>query len=451
MSLQGLKVFCKLFLPLLFFVLGTSLTAYIERIFLAQYSEVALAGSLNGFALSRVFQLSSLAVAVGGQSFVGLFHGSNQPRLIGPCVWQLIWFSLASILIVTPAGFFLEHLLYHDTLLAQEEGMYFSLLCWFNFLFPLVGALSAFFIGRGKTLLVMFLTLGSCVLNIGLDYLFIFGNSYIEPMGSFGASLGKVLSIGFICLILGWSFLKSSNHEIFGTRNWSFQPLLFFQYIKPGLLRGLGIIFCFGDWVVVSRTVTLISEAHRMVYSIGVTIFFFFIFFADALLQAMLTLASTYIGQKQNDEVWKVVYYGLISMAVYSLILCIPFFIFPEILTFCFKATSFENEMLEVMHSILPSLWLALVSYGVIAIPLSLIVASRDTVYLFWVNAFIWVLSSLPIYLLMVVFGIGADKFWFLIFSINTIMAIIHFRRISKQRWLQEVWQLPLNNKLVIR
>lgn len=431
------------------FVLGTNLTAYIERIFLAQYSEVTLAGSLNGFALSRIFQLSSLAVVVGGQSFVGLFHGSNQPRLIGPCVWQLIWFSLASILIVTPAGFFLEHLFYHNTALAQVEGEYFSLLCWFNFLFPLVGAFSAFYIGRGKTLFVMFLTLGSCVLNIGLDYLFIFGNSYIEPMGAFGASLGKILSMGFICLILGWSFLKSSNHEVFGTRNWLFQPSLFLQYIKPGLLRGFAVVFCFGDWAFVSRTVTLLSEAHRLVYSIGVTIFFFFIFFADALLQSMLTLASTYIGQKQNQEVWKVVYYGLIVLAVYSLILCIPFFIFPETLTFCFKATSFENEMLEVMHSIIPSLWLALLSYGIIAIPLALIVASRDTGYLFWVNAFIWMLSSLPIYVLMVVWGISADMFWVLICAINLIVASIHFKRISKERWLQESLQLPLNNKLV--
>ncbi len=436
---------------MLLFVLGTSLTAYVERIFLAQYSETALAGSLNGFFLARIFQFSSLCVIIGGQSFIGLFHGSNQPRLIGPCVWQLIWFSLASIFIVPPVGFFLEHLLYHHTVLAESEGGYFSLLCWFNFLFPLVGALSAFYIGRGKTSLVMFLTLGGCVLNIGLDYLFIFGNNYIEPMGTFGASLGKILSLVFVCLVLAGSFLKSKNHEIFGTRSWSFQPLLFLHYIKPGLLRALGIIFCFGDWSFVSRTVTLLSEAHLLVYSIGVTIFFFFTFFADALFQSMLTLAATFIGQKRNDEVWKVVYNGLFIMAIYSLILCIPFFLFPEMLTFCFTATSFKNEMLEVMHSILPSLWLALVAYGVCVIPLSLVVASRDTAFLFRYNAFFWVFSALPIYLLMVVLGVSADKFWFMVFFVNVVTTIVNFRRISKQRWLQEDWQLTLNNKFVVR
>jgi hypothetical protein len=104
-----------------------------------------------------------------------------------------------------------------------------------------------------------------------------------------------------------------------------------------------------------------------------------------------------------------------------------------------------------VMHSILPSLWLALVAYGVCVIPLSLVVASRDTAFLFRYNAFFWVFSALPIYLLMVVLGVSADKFWFMVFFVNVITTIVNFRRISKQRWLQEDWQLTLNNKFVVR
>ena len=223
--LQGLKTFCKLFFPVLLFVFGTSLTAYVERIFLAQYSENALAGSLNGFFLSRIFQFSTLAVIIGGQTFVGLFHGSKQPRQIGPCIWQLIWFSLGTVVLVPPLGFLLEHLFYHDTLIAQSEGGYFYLLCWFNFLFPLAGALSAFYIGRGKTALIVFLTLGSCLLNVALDYLLIFGNSYIPAMGTLGASLGKVISQGLVCIVLGFLFLRSFNHQMFCTRHFAFQPL----------------------------------------------------------------------------------------------------------------------------------------------------------------------------------------------------------------------------------
>ena len=441
LSLQNLKTFCRFFIPVLLFLLGTSVTSYIERIFLAQFSENALAGSLNGFFLARIFQFSTLAVIIGGQTFVGLFHGSNQPRQIGPCVWQLIWFSLGTILFVPPIGFLLEYLLYHNTSLAQAEGGYFSLLCWFNFLIPLSGAFSAFYIGRGKTLLVVALTLGACVLNVGLDYLFIFGSGSIPAMGSFGASLGKVISQGMICLILGCLFLSSNNHKIFGTRVWTFQPLLFFHYIKPGVFRALGAVFCFADWSVVSRTMSLQSEAHLLVYSIGVTIFYFFAFFADALFQSMVTLTATHIGKKQNQEIWKTVYNGLFVTVTYSLILCVPFFIFPESLMFCFKATAFRNEMMEVMHSIIPSLWLALLGYGVSVIPLSLIVASRDTVFLFKYYALYWLFSFVPTYLTMVVFGFSADKFWLISFFTTTVTTLVQFKRASKQKWLKEDWR----------
>ncbi len=418
-----------------------SISAYVERIFLAQFSKDALAGSLNGFFLARIFQYSSLAIIIGGQTFVGLFHGSNQPRQIGPCVWQLIWFSLSSILVVPPLGFLLEYLLYSNTSLAQSEGGYFSLLCWFNFLFPLVGAFSAFYIGRGKTLLVVFLTLSACVLNIALDYIFIFGNTYIAPMGSFGASLGKVVSQGVICLILGALFLSSHNHKTFGTRDWSFQPLLFFHYIKPGMFRALGAIFCFADWSLVSRTMSLLSEAHVLVYSIGATIFYFFTFFVDALFQSLVTLTANQIGQKKNQEIWRTVYNGFFVLAAYSLLLCIPFFIFPESLVFCFKATPFEREMVEVMHTILPSLWLALLGYGTSAVALSLVVASRDTLFLLRYYALYWLFSLVPTYLFMVVLKWSPDKFWFLIFFASALNTFIYFRRALKQKWLKEDWR----------
>lgn len=426
---------------MLFFLFGVSITAYVERILLAQYSENALAGSLNGFFLSRVFQFSTLAVIIGGQTFVGLFHGSKQQHQIGPCIWQLIWFSLGTALVVPPAGFLLEHLFYHDTLIAQSEGGYFSLLCWFNFLFPLVGALSAFYIGRGKTALIVFLTLGGCLLNIALDYVLIFGNAYIPALGTLGASLGKVISQGFICLVLGILFLRSSNHQLFCTRDFAFQPLLFAHYIKPGLFRALGSIFCFIDWSIVSRTMTVKSGLHMLVYSIGVTVFYFFTFFADALFQSMVTLVATQIGQKQSQAIWKTVYNGLFIMLSYALLLCVPFFFFPEVLTLCFKATPFANESLEVMHSIIPSLWLALLGYGVSVIPLSLIVASRDTKFLSFYYSLFWIVSSLSTYLLMVVFDVGADKFWYIVFFSMVVTTGVLFKRVSQRRWTAGDWE----------
>ncbi len=447
-SLQGWKVFLRIFFPSLLFLLGTSVTSYVERIFLAQVSEGTLTGSLHGFFLASIFQYSALAVVMGGQTFIGLFYGSNQPRQIGPCVWQLIWFSLATIVIVPPLGFLLEHVLYHNTAVSQAESGYFSLLCWFNFLIPLAGALTAFYVGRRKVILTTCLTLGAVILNLGLDYIFIFGNEFIAPMGSYGASLAKVISQGLVCLILGFLFLRSKNHELFGTREWNFRPSLFTHYLKPGLFRALGAVFCLTDWSVVSSTMTLTSE-HRLVYTIGVTIFYFFTFFADAIFQSIVTLTSTYIGEKKNDDIWKTVKNGLLMMGVYSVLLCIPFFVFPETLIYCFKAASFNDQMMSVMRAILPSLWFALIGYGLSATSLSLIVASRDTLFLCKYYSVFWLISSVPVYFLMVKFNFNPEIFWYLVFATNLVSATNQFRRASKQRWLREDWRPPSLQELL--
>lgn len=441
-SLQDWKVVWRVFFPLLLFLLGASLTSYVERIFLAQLSEGILTGSLHGFFLASIFQYSTLAVVMGGQTFIGLFYGSSQPRQIGPCVWQLIWFSLTTIAVVPPLGFLLEYVLYHETSVSQAESGYFSLLCWFNFLIPLAGALTAFYVGRRKVVLTTCLTLGAAVLNIYLDYIFIFGNAFIPQMGSFGASLAKVISQGLICLILGFLFLRSRNHELFATREWNFRPLLFKHYLKPGLFRALGAVFCLTDWSIVSSTMTLTPE-HRLVYTVGVTIFYFFTFFGDALFQTIATLTSTYIGQKKNDEIWITVRKGLLMMGIYSVVLCIPFFIYPESLIYCFKEISFDSQMMPIMRSILPSLWFALIANGLSGISLSLIVASRDTLFLCKYYAFFWIISSVPAYLLIVKFQFSPTIFWYLLFFTNLISAANQFRRASEQRWLREDWRPP--------
>ena len=186
---------------------------------------------------------------------------------------------------------------------------------------------------------------------------------------------------------------------------------------------------------------TVKSELHLLVYSIGVTVFYFFAFFADAVFQSMVTLIATLMGQKQNGSVWKIVYQGLFMTFFYALLLCVPFFLFPEVLTLCFKGTPFANKSLEVMHSIIPSLWLALLGYGISVIPLSLIVASRDTRFLSFYYAFFWIVSSFTTYLSMVVFEMGAHHFWYISFFSSIVTTGVLFKRVFKKRWQASDWQ----------
>lgn len=435
----------------MFLLALVSITGYVERLFLADFSEEALAGSLNGFFLARVFQSACISVIVVGQAFIGLYHGANQEKNIGPCVWQLIWFSLISMSFVIPLGFFAESVLFRDTAIASTESNYFYLLCVFNFLFPLGSALSIFYLGRGLTRTIVFLTMGTCLLHIGLDWLLIFGWNFIPALGATGAALGRVVSQGILCLILLCLFLSRSNREIYGTNLWKFAPKLFWHYIRPGVIRGLGAFPALGDWVVVSRFMSLKSEAHLLVFTIGSTIFYFLTFLGDGLLQTMVTMASNQMGKKDYPKIWNSYFSALVLLSLFAVALVFPFFIFPQTFLECFSGSAFYSQLTPVFKQMSPWLWLAIIAYCLNTTTLGLIVAARDTLFLFCFYCSLWIFSFVPIYLTMNWLHWPADRFWLMVMGTNLIACGTFYWRASKEKWKVERWQpvlpvVPANN-----
>lgn len=446
---SNFKQYTRIFLPVMLLLALVSITGYIERLFLADFSEDALAGSLNGFFLARVFQSACLSVIIVGQAFVGLYHGANQTKSIGPCVWQLIWFSLLSMSFVVPLGFLSEKVLFQDTAIASTESNYFYLLCSFNFLFPLGSALCAFYMGRGLTRSVLFLTIGTCLLNIGLDRLLIFGWQFIPPLGATGAALGRVLSQGSLCIVLLFCFLTPSNRETYGTDVWKFSPKLFWHYIRPGIIRGLGAFPALGDWVLVSRFMSLKSEAHLLVFTIGSTIFYFLTFLGDGLLQTMVTMASNQMGKKDYSKVWNSYFSGLVLLSLFAVILVFPFFIFPQTFLDCFSSSAFYPQIATVFREMNPWLWLAVIAYGLNTVSLGLIVAARDTLFLLYFYCGLWIASFVPVYVTMNWLHWPADRFWLIVMGTNLTAATAFIWRASKEKWKSESWQPKLPERLL--
>ena len=160
----------RISLPLMLFLFCDTLTTFTERIFLSHLSTDGVPGSLNATYLASIFQNPCIAIAAMGQVFVGLYQGSGELKRIGPCVWQLIWFSLLSLVITFPLSIWASHFYFKDTLIYQAGTEYFSILAVGNFLFPLSIALSSFYIGRGKTLFVTLTMLTSYALNLTLSW-----------------------------------------------------------------------------------------------------------------------------------------------------------------------------------------------------------------------------------------------------------------------------------------
>jgi len=106
--------------------------------------------------ICRIFQVSCTLLAMMAQVFVGRLYGAQDWKAIGPTVWQFIWFSLLSMIVTVPASLIYGKYYLQGTSFEALATPYFHFIIGINFLYPLGAALSCFYLGRGKTKMVVF-------------------------------------------------------------------------------------------------------------------------------------------------------------------------------------------------------------------------------------------------------------------------------------------------------
>ena len=80
-------------------------------------------------------------------------------------------------------------------------------------------AAGSFFVGIGKTKIVMIANLIGALVNIPLNYVLIFGKFGLPAMAIQGAALGTVCSSGVSCIILLGTYLREMSHSPYRTKN----------------------------------------------------------------------------------------------------------------------------------------------------------------------------------------------------------------------------------------
>ncbi|MEF8880404.1 MAG: MATE family efflux transporter [Candidatus Nanohaloarchaea archaeon] len=210
------------YLSLPVIVINLLQTAYnlADTFWLGQYSGDALAAIT--FAFPLVFFLISLGMglAVAGSVLVAQFEGSGKTESRDYAASQTVAFSaLASVLLGTFGYFFigdLVGLLGATGAVANSASAYLQIISVGMFSFFGFFVFQALMRGYGDTVTPMLLMLGTVIMNIVIDPLFIFGFWFIPELGVKGAAYATILSrtvslaIGILILFKGWKGLKIS-------------------------------------------------------------------------------------------------------------------------------------------------------------------------------------------------------------------------------------------------
>lgn len=429
-----LRVLIRVSLPLMLFLFCEALAGFSERVFLSYFSTDAVHASINASYLSTLFCSPCTAIAFIAQVYVGLYQGSKEEHRIGPCVWQLIWFSLLSFLLIFPLSYWISSLYFKNTVIEKIGREYFESLAWGNLFLPLNAALFSFYLGRGKTLLVTISMLGSYALDVFLSWVLIFGiEKYIPALGTQGAPLARILSQSAVSCILFINFLHRKNRERYHTHLWRLLPSALWHYMRVGMVRALAYLTSKACWVGISYILIKKGDAYLDVITVGGIVITFLQFIPSGLYKAVLTIASNLFGGKRDGEMALLRRSCIFYVALIAALLFFPLIVFPHAFMSLFDSTV-QQMFQRVFGQIHLWIWLYIVALTIQLCFCALIVAARDLKIQLGCYLLLWPISFVPVYIGFYLGNWKADKLWLLMIFENVAHLFIFILRLRQTK-----------------
>ena len=173
---------------------------FVDRMFLLWHSTDAMSAAMSAGMLHFTLVCFPLGVATYVNTFVAQYHGAGHPGRIGPAVWQgarLGLYCIPIFLAIIPLAPWIFRFAGHTGELARLETIYFQVVAFGAGAQIIAGALSSLFTGLGRTRVVMVIGCLASLLNIVLDYGWIFGRFGLPAWGIEGAAWATVVSLWF--------------------------------------------------------------------------------------------------------------------------------------------------------------------------------------------------------------------------------------------------------------
>lgn len=386
---------------------------FIDRLYLAHYSQEALAAVASSGTIAWGVILFISSITTMSEVFVAQYNGAKKVDALGEPVWQTVWFSFASILFFTPMALWFTPFLVRIDFFNALEAEYFLWTVLFAPAYALLSGVSGFFIGQGKTNIIKWLALAGNVINIALDPVFIFGiPGYFPSLGVTGAAMATILGIIFQMAVVCVLFVRKKHREQHGTFRYQFNRELLFKIVRVGLPPAVFVLFELLGWGLFYWMMEKVSATHIIVASVCQSILLLFMFYGLGLEKGVAAIAGNLLGSKDSDKMPNVVKSGLALVSAFAAVMLFVFVVFPDVLIDFF----FSNpEMLEGGASLITKEQLPeikeLVKFGLLMTWIytvlenirwvfgGILTAAGDTMFLMVSGLFnVWVMMLAPTY-----------------------------------------------------
>lgn len=427
--------------PLMLTTLSGSLMLFCDRLILARYSIDAMNAVTLAGSVCAIFQFGTIAIVSIAEVFVGQYNGAKHFKLLGEPVWQMIWFCVMTLLLFLPLGFLAGPLFLPQKYHALGIP-YFQWIMIFGPILPMISALAAFFIGQGKVNLVTFNAVFANLLNLLLGVIFVFGipKFGIPSLGTLGIAIATITAQIIQLVILFVVFLAPRHRTQHGTTHYKLKLDTFTKCIRIGLPNSISHMIEITGWASLIYMLSLVSETHVTLLSIGQSVLLLFAFASEGLQKGVLAIASNFIGANEPQMIKKLFHASLQLIFYIILFLALPLLLMPNWIINSFTSTSISsvelNELQELAKVVLFWIWIYFIFDIIVWVLAAILTAAGDTRFIMIVNALnIWLFAIFPIYFFVVKMNGAPILNWQLIQLYVLANLICFFYRYQSNKW----------------
>jgi len=438
------REFWALSWPLMIGILSSTFMLFVDRLFLARWNPLGLNAAVNAGMAYFIFLVIPMGVVEISEVLVGRLHGEMRHHEIGKASWQMVLMSLCLLPVFGLIAWLGPMLLFQGSSNELYETQYFRTLMLFCAAFQCATiGLSGFFIGIGNVKIVTYSAILGNIVNITLDYWFIFGGGPIPELGVIGAAaatgISQIIQMLFM-LCLYWS---QKNREKYGTTKLSFYRPFLSEGLRIGLPSGMGRSIEVVAHFLFFRIVASVGPEQMTLVAVAQSIYILSSFVIDAQCKTASAIVSNLLGANEHASLSKVLRSGFTLHSVYFLLILGVVWFFPAQIFSLFSPK--EGEVLqmtpELMHTferalIAMSLFFLLDGFGWVLT--GFLTAAKDTRFVFWASLLINWIAYVPPTLWFIGWNKGgADVAWAIVVFVTSLTVGVYLWRYLSGGWLK--------------